>query len=426
MRNLNLKGKVMVQFFDKDTGNEVAHIEKHNLLTNAAHHLLNGCPYGLDRRTWGSLATEEASTNWSDIYGKVFGGILIFPNTITPSASKLFEPLSNYPVGYGSMEGQDTSDNKTGTYNAVESGAVAGGFKWVYTFDSSNGNGIWDTVCLTSSKGGLGYIDGRSDGTIFDSYFRRSLPAKMEIGRSTNYKYFVDDTYGSQNLSRLKLPTFAIPLYGNDITGTPTNIIAIADGERVFIEGINGKIYTCTISGQNITIVRYNDEEDLTDTTTISLSLAEGVTIPTYNRCVADFAIRDGYAYLGNRGTKVLKVNLSNAADVSEITVSEHTHAYSTIGMSVLSTGDIYRYPEIIDGNDTVHLIGGAAATDPSCDIPSPVNVWAARGGNFGGVGYGSSIMTPYLATIFNLDSPLTKDASKTAKITYTLTKSSS
>ena len=423
---MKLKGRALVQFFDAETGKEVLRHESHNILTNAAHHLLNGCPYGLDRRTWGALATETRETDWSDIYGKVLGGILIFPNAIAASATHLYEPVSNYPVGYGSMDGQDTSDSKSGTYNGVESGAVAGGFKWVYDFGSSQGNGTWNTISLTSSKGGYGYIDGRTDGSLFDEYFRRSTPSKILVGTTDDYLYFVADTYGAQQLSRLKLPNFAIPLYGNDITGSTTDILALADGDRVFIDTANKKIYTCSISGQNITIKRYDDEEDLTDVTTISLSITAGVTIPTYNRCALDFAVAGGFAYLGNRGTKVLKVDLSNAANVEELTVTEHTHAYSAIGISVLPTGDLYRHPNIIGADDSVHTIGGAVGTGASCENLSPVNVWMNRGGNFGGVGYGASILTPYLGTIFNLEATLTKDASKTAKISYTLTKSSS
>lgn len=412
-----LKGKVKVQLFDALTGREVDRREGHNIITNAAHYLTNGAPYGLDRRTWANTAAN-AQTDWSDIYSKVFGGILVFPSSITESAAHLFEPLSNYPVGYGSMLGQDVSDSKSGTYNGVESGPITGGFKYVYDFGTSQGNGSWDTVCLTSAKGGYGYIEGRTDGTIFDSYFRREIGTNTYyIGSTTNYAYFISEFYGTATLSRLAIRPFEIPLYGNDIQGVSATVLTVADTDRIFIDHDNDYIYTLAISGQNLTVTRYNDEDDLTDTTVYNIT--SPLTVPEYNRGRYDFCVRDGYLYMGNRGTTVIKINLTTPADNDEITVTAHTHAYSVIGMSIRPTGDIYRFPDIIDENDDVHTIGSADASGASLNFANWYNNWAVC--DRSDYGYAGAIDTTYLATIKNLDSPITKDASKTAKITYEL-----
>ena len=412
-----LKGKVKIQLFDALTGREVDRREGHNIITNAAHYLTNGAPYGLDRRTWGNTAANQ-QTDWSDIYSKVFGGILVFPSSITESAAHLFEPLSNYPVGYGSMLGQDVSDSKSGTYNGVESGPITGGFKYVYDFGTSQGNGSWDTVCLTSAKGGYGYIEGRTDGTIFDSYFRREIGTNTcYIGSTSNYAYFISEFYGTATLSRLAIRPFEIPLYGNDIQGVSATVLTVADTDRIFIDGENDCIYKLEISGQNLTVTRYNDEDDLTDTTVYNIT--SPLTVPEYNRGRYDFCVRDGYLYMGNRGTKVIKINLTTPADNDEITVTAHTHAYSVIGMSIRPTGDIYRFPDIIDENDDVHTIGSADVSGPSLDFANWYNNWAVC--DRSDYGYAGAIDTTYLATIKNLDSPITKDASKTAKITYEL-----
>lgn len=416
-----LKGKVKIQMFDAVTGKEVDRREGHNIITNAAHYLTNGCPYGFDRRTW-NLSSATQDTDWSDIYRRAFGGILVFPDTITENANHIFESLSNSPVGYGSMDGQDVYDPKSGTFNGTDSGDITGGYRFVYDFGSSQGNGTWDTVCLTSAKGGYGYIEGRTDGTIFDSFFKRTISGNY-IGSTSNYIYFISTQYLAGTLSRLKISPYNVHLYGNDIMGTPSVVFSVNDTDRIFIDQTNNCIYKLEISGQNLTVTKYNDEDDLTDTTVYNLTVS--ATVPEYNRGRFDFCVRGGYLYMGNRGTKVLKVNLTNAADTAEIDVTEHTHSYSTIAMSILPSGDIYRYPDIIDDEDTAHTIGGSNAATENFDFNCSYNNWAVRSTgnqNTPDAGYAGSIITPYLATIKNLDEPITKDATKTAKITYELT----
>lgn len=424
-----LKGKVKVQLFDALTGREVDRREGHNIITNAAHYLTNGCPYGLDRRTWGNLnVISSQQTDWSEIWRYVFGGILVFPSSITESASHLFEPLANYPVGYGSMLGQDVSDSKSGTYNGVESGSITDGFRYVYDFGTSQGNGTWDTVCLTSAKGGYGYIEGRTDGTIFDSYFRREIGTNTYyIGSTSNYAYFISETYGTATLSRLFLRPFNIDLHSNPINGVIWNgseylsalstVLTVADTDRLFIDHENDCIYKLEISGQNLTVTKYNDEDDLTDTTVYNIT--SPLTVPEYNRGRYDFCVRDGYLYMGNRGTTVIKINLTTPADNDSITVTAHTHAQAQIGMSIRPTGDIYRFPDIIDENDDVHTIGSANTSGYQLNFANWFNNWAVC--NRSDYGYAGAVDTTYLATIKNLDSPITKDASKTAKITYEL-----
>lgn len=420
---MKLIGKVKVQLFDAKTGKEVYKYEDHNILTNAAHHLANGCPYGLDRRTWGALDTETAQTDWSDIHSSVLGGVLIFENTIAESASHLFEPLDNYPCGYASMAGQDVSDSRSGTYNGIESGDVTGGFEWVYDFTTSAAIGDWDSICLTSAQAGYGYIKGQQSGSILDSVFRRNMTSNVIFrGATANYIYFVSATYGAVAVSRLPLKPFDIPLYGNNINGTPTSILTPASGARIHIDDVANKIHVLTIAGQTLTITTYNDEEDLTDTTTTTLELDVGVTIPytTMNRDVTGFCVADGYAYLSG-SSKVLKVNMSNAAVVDEITITTHTHAFANVALSRLTTGDIYCYPDIIDSTGAVHTIGAGSAADASTDSIKQINNWVIRGGTTGD-GYAGSILTPYLGTIFHLPSPVQKLSTMTAKIKYKLT----
>ena len=78
-----LKGEVLIQLFDEKTGRETDRVQGHNIITNAAHYLLNGCPHSFDRRQWGALDTEIRGVDWSDIYQTVYGGLLVFSSAIT-------------------------------------------------------------------------------------------------------------------------------------------------------------------------------------------------------------------------------------------------------------------------------------------------------------------------------------------------------
>lgn len=416
---MKLKGKVTVQTFDAETGKLLTEQTSHNILTKAADSLMNGCPYGLDRRTWSE--TGSSGIDWSPIYSTIFGGILVFPSTITENTNHLFEPLSNYPVAYGSMNGQDTSDSKTGTYSAVDSGSITGGYRYVYDFGPSQGNGTWDTVCLTSAKGGQKYFEGAT--TWYEGSLSRTVGIGSQQrfdGATRNHLYFGKYDNGSNKLYRYAITPYDIPLYGgNDIMGTLAEDTGITIDGYLFLDYENNEIVKITGGGTStITVSRY-DADDLTASpTTTTINLGETCPAPTGYNYLA--VIRNGYLYLGaGSSTVVKKINLSNGSDITDITVPT-----SEVRQLGLNDWGIHATNCIIADDDSV-IINSATSDYPICLTNFGVwgiFSWRSHPWSSVAVNYEARVITSYLATIFNLDNPVTKDATKTARIIYELT----
>lgn len=419
---MKLHGNTLIQLFDAKTGKETDRIEKHNILTLGADSVVNGCPYGFDRRTW-EITNFTPGTNWNNIFSKLFGGLIVFPNNLTEDAAEFIPSMdaSDWPVAYASMDGQDTSDAKTGTYNGIESGPITNGFRYVYDFGTSQGNGAWRCLSLTSSKAGYSFFG--SDNWL-DSYAKRvptSGTKDYVIGLTESHIYV-----GSWNgaIYRFEAHPYNIDLVHNDIMGTTLEDTGITFDGYVYIDFDNNELIK--ITGTSTLTISVYDLTDLTDPPTVStLALGEAVSAPSVNGNL--FVEMDGYYYIPSHesnNTKVYKINSSNGSDMTVLTcptVGNNPRALGKMekcvhGMNCFITPDdsVISSPFILNasdvaGNRIIHQFGA----------------WLihSRGDYyFNDYSYYASIFTPYLATINNLVSPVTKDASKTAKITYELT----
>ena len=84
----------------------------------------------------------------------MIGGILLYGTTLTENADNIYPSSENLPVAYVSNDVNATADTQRGSMNLVESKALADGYKFVWKFTPSQGNGTIAAVALTSSKGG--------------------------------------------------------------------------------------------------------------------------------------------------------------------------------------------------------------------------------------------------------------------------------
>lgn len=69
-------------------------------------------------------------------------------------ADNLYLPSANLPVAYASNDVNATANTKRGSMNLVESEALSNGYKFVWEFTPSQGNGTIAAVGLTSKQGG--------------------------------------------------------------------------------------------------------------------------------------------------------------------------------------------------------------------------------------------------------------------------------
>lgn len=419
---MRLKGKVTVQTFDAESGKLLTEQTSHNILTKAADSLMNGCPYGFDRNTWGKTSFT-AETDWKDIYSTIFGGILVFPTVLTENVNTIAPPMdeTNYPVGYGSQLGQDTSDSKTLTFNGIDSGEITGGYRFVYDAGTSQANGTWNTLSLTSGKGGYGFIEGDK---WIDSYSRRDISSGAKdyvLGLTESHIYVAS---WNNTIYRFEAHPFNINIAHNDLFGATLENTGITFDGYVYIDYDNDTLVKIT-GTSTLTIATY-DLTDLTASpTTTTLLLGEAISAPSANGNL--FVEMDGYYYIPSYkadNTDVYKINSLNGSDITVLTcptvgnnpraLGRLTNGVHAMNAIITTDDEVITSPFILNasnvaGNRVIHQFGA----------------WLihSRGDYyFGEYAYYASIFTPYLATIFNLDNPVTKDATKTAKIIYELT----
>lgn len=149
---MGLKGEATIELVDVKTGKRET-IAKHNIVTNAVPQILSNA-FGW--QTWTSYDSDYLAYEMFPILTKLFGGILLFEDNIEENTETIFAPNSKKLIGYASIAGvNDTKDPMRGSINKIESGAVNGGYKFVYDFATSQANGMIGCVCLTSYWGGV-------------------------------------------------------------------------------------------------------------------------------------------------------------------------------------------------------------------------------------------------------------------------------
>ena len=181
-----LKGTTRIELTNVRTGEKEV-IEKDNLVTNAVGDILQMNPYGLrfrDYQTNFHPANEKSSAITSKYFGKqflpmcpnLFGGILLYEKTLEEDPEKYFAPMDNLLVGYSSNTVNSETDTKRGSMNQTESGPLddGTGYRFVFDFSTSQGNGTIASLGLTSKMGGVGGY-----GSMVDTYNNFVFPVDV-------------------------------------------------------------------------------------------------------------------------------------------------------------------------------------------------------------------------------------------------------
>lgn len=140
-----MKGHTKIELKDVNTG-EVKVVEEDNMVTSALKRLLFVNP----------LLANPVAKNDSTIIGNLIGGILLFEDAIDEKINTCCVPAGNKMTARG-VHGLAYSGVVTecGSFNVNESGFQEdGSVRFVYDFNSSQGNGQISCVSLTSKAGG--------------------------------------------------------------------------------------------------------------------------------------------------------------------------------------------------------------------------------------------------------------------------------
>ena len=150
---MKLKGTMVLELTDGATG-EVETVTEENMVTEAVNDILGMNPMGV-------FYSEERLADvlsWNDVLLPVcpnmVGGILLFSKALEEDVGHIYELSDNLPVAYASNNVNTTANAARGSLNQTESKVLEDGYKFVWEFTPSQGNGTIAAVALTSAQGG--------------------------------------------------------------------------------------------------------------------------------------------------------------------------------------------------------------------------------------------------------------------------------
>ena len=491
---MGFKGTSFIELTDVHTGEKQVY-EDNNLVTMAVPKAL-GVHFGYVEKDLSAFSGVLA--DFLPVVPRAIGGILCFENPLVEDASVLYAEPSNKVVGCSSNDSHSTASAIRGSMNAAESGPLddGTGYRFVFDFATSQGNGTISALALTSYKGGVSAFGDAVNPFSWNYYTGNTSSITMTSSNFKDYKrlvavvsYMVSvrpekgdavaliplDT-GDIEIVSVAFPVEKVDLSGgywkepksyrtlatitpskaffngND-TGTQTSYFygTFLDGGDGYWWGFSNSRSSSTTT--NIYWLKINQETFAVEEgkwTLNNLSL-DAYTSTAYSdtlndkywygsddsyilRKICHGVIGGGYLYLMryNR-TQVYKINLSQPTDITAIdisTVDDISRGYSSYPRQYLqyAHGRVYMPTGWIDSDNTFNEakiswsdLGFMPAVYRTDQVYSVSFARSNGGSNQCYYNIRPHLITPYLATINNLDTPVTKTADKTMKITYIL-----
>jgi len=447
-----LKGHTKIEMYDTHTG-KMEQIESDNMFTDAISKLVN-------QRGLVQYFDQTVASNIMPLHDKGIHGILLFPDKLEESVSNVY-PKTAFMAHAGSDTGVG-SDIHKGAFNETESGPVTNGYKYVWDFTTSQGNGTIACLCLTYTKFGNDCMKSE------DSTFIGGTPT-LYYETGVTLKAGMDDFYynvpkGCVLSSDKDYAVIAFPAGSETSAGTKKSIAVVKlhlsvnaigldttqsirselvkqimfpefDGNDGICFYHNGLVYFAVRHDTTaLNLYKVNIDSATMETNTITIS-----GLPNYIRKSNSF-YKNGYFYVLRTvdGTTYLtKINLSNYADITDILQTKVTGCNLRY-MDRIKTarlqgvGILFEDDSLYEDASTLGMAEGMGNYDHfaySSDVftkdlygVGTYEYYRYGSGNYSGTF--QNLFDGYLATINNLPSPVTKTADQTMKITYTVTES--
>ena len=334
---------------------EVETITEENMVTNAVNNILGINPMGI------FYCEAEYSTGivWTGkllpICPNMIGGILLFPKALEENADNIYVQSDNLPVAYASNNVNSTANLARGSLNLTESKKLDNGYKFVWEFTPSQGNGTIAAVALTSALGGQnGFGSLVGDASTFlqlkavdigslGAAKQVVLFGAVEVDFEKNLLYSMTFKNSSVCIKKVRLPIFNIGLNEKlddstytvleDKAVTASTFRFLGDytlyGE--FMDGKDGYWYGFSNEGNSAgsaTMVWVKVSKEDYSITEGEWTLSNAKLMPvgqrdeaaTYPERIVQCCMRGGYLYVpayNKRG--IYKINTANSADVTLI-----------------------------------------------------------------------------------------------------------
>lgn len=481
-----MKGMALIELTNKKTGKKRSIVE-HNIVTNAFSEVVK---YAVNNFAAQSTSADKiGASSIFPINRQGMTGIILLPDIQTESASNLIVPESLSPVGASSYNRTTSTAGIYGTNNQNESQVIENGdgtFTWKYVtdFDTNQGNGLINCICLVpngipplglgrimdvSTQNSRTYTGVNFSGTI--SYYESFLPVYIDYTNDCFYtlRNYNDGTNYYLRLYKhplyLKTVDAGIAMYSlwqsgsnyysypapigklvktfqvTGMTGTRYTLChATSDGKLYFVIGTSS--YTSVANGSSFLLIEIDmqngytvTEHTITNNTGVSLFYFASTSQYASNLYASAFKglfVDNGYIYMKNN------YPWASSGTMYRVKISDST--WSNLGtfqyFPVCAFGDyMYGY------NASIHRTTGVITTKQYAvgDYPNGyfvANMIPVYGTNEmlfyrfssinsdNGYGWYSYYSMPYnlFMTINNLTTPLAKTSDDTMKITYMIT----
>lgn len=448
---MNIKGHCKIELTNVKTGKK--EVQEHdNMLTKALY-------YFYDQAGITNPSAFNASVIKTDALNRLLGGVMCLDTALTESDEIVRVPAGVKMTANGARGQVNTgTPTELGSYNENESGwQQDGSFKMVWDWLQSQGNGDIKCVSLSSIYGGfngVGNPTNLSKSNPFNISDYNSVTALSGIsGIPIAYKnnriyalerfdnvtewtiniydaqYTTIDIRDTMTARLIDTITVQIPASIQNLVKDYSQYSAWGYGEEYSIHQNDDDVYILLCS-TNTGYQAAQDGMTFSDSYpayAIKYTISTGtVTVTTLTPTTTGISAinpspSSGYYFNHGISSKYAiiddyMINLANLADVSEFTNAEHT-----------TQSRHYDSQHCTPMDEDIFRISGAVY-----DTANKTR-YACNGSHIGGIGNmpanpllrfnGSSIYRDpnYIATIFNLSSPVTKTADKTMKVTYIL-----
>lgn len=462
---MKLKGTMVMELTDVNTA-EVETITEENMVTNAVNNILGLNPMGV---FYAATGEYDDAVLWNGsllpICPNMIGGILLFSNALAENADNIYVGSDNLPVAYASNNVNSTSNTARGSLNLTESKALDNGYKFVWEFTPSQGNGTIAAVALTSALGGQnGYGSLVGDASAFlllkaadigeiAKARQMVLFEAVEVDFENNLLYSITSADSSVTVRKIRIPIFTIGLNEklddstyrvleeHTVTTETFHFLGDYTSYGEFMDGKDGYWYGFSNVGNSsgsatMVWIKISKEDysftegqwTLSNAKLMDVGNRDGNT--TYPERVVKCCVRSGFLYVSAYNKQgIYKINLANSSDVTLISFgftskwkplceSGSCEVYMTLIGDLIVAGDF----QVAADDTVIHTQGSARLNDAATPLFQYKHFLLGWGGSYGNEYRNMYLLTPYLASVNNLSSAVVKTLDKTMKITYTLT----
>jgi len=404
----------------------------------------------------------------------LFGGIMCFQERLDEEPADYWPPAQtvNPLIAHAGQTPHATGSTRRGNPNGALSGEITGGYRFVYDFATSQGNGRITSVCMTSSQAGdCGIVPfddslplaSRSISRAVDNVNRLQLPTSYSAALAQIMPYKIDGDNHTATAAYINGTDFYIYTLQHNFTKFVLNLgpgeWKVTDTVQYSLQNTYGSsatfaeddayYYVFEPQTQGGSVLLIDKIDKTTGTVTSTVATLAGVNL--YKKSIAmmqtypafPYDTYDGktYVYLPTSSSTFARVDLNNTVDVtilsSNLTGWDSYHntpaQYSAFKLNrelylscgcIINGNNVYGLSEVPALPGTVENTTERSMVSFASNQGRPI-AWASSWSSGTSSWWhlqGPAIIYPYLATINSLNQAVTKQATQTMQIQYDIT----